>query len=116
MIAVWPWIKRGVVLIPLLMAFFLALQLKTVATERAMLAEKLKQVSSLNADNEAEIKQLITQNANLEQLFKQKQQRQQQVEGQLRDNISSLRQALAQDECYQRPWPRNVVERLQQHY
>ncbi|WP_419237924.1 hypothetical protein ACN08P_11200 [Photobacterium leiognathi subsp. mandapamensis] len=110
------WIKNGLLILPLVLAVYLALQTKNLAADNAEMAEQNKQLKAQRVAQEAELNQLTERNANLEQLFKQKQQRQQQVEVQLREDISSLRQALAQDECYHRPWPRNVVERLQQPY
>ncbi|KJF83561.1 hypothetical protein UA31_03235 [Photobacterium angustum] len=111
-----PWIKSLLLIVPLVLAVYLAMHTKSLAADNAKMVEQNKQLKAQQVAQNAELNQLTERNADLERIFKQKQQRQQQVEVQLREDISSLRQALAEDECYQRPWPNNVIKRLQQPY
>lgn len=97
-------------------ALYLAVQSRKMAEENAMLSEVVKQLKAEQAINDAEISKLTERNATLEKIYQQRAAQQQKTEVKLREDISSLRESLAKNLCYQRPWPHDVVERLQQPY
>lgn len=113
---VWKWIKTLLLIVPLIIAVMLALEVGTLKAKLAETVAARDSAQAANQVNSAQIKSLVTRNRNFSEMLTQRKQRQIDQEAKLRETTKSLHQALAKDECYQRPWPADVVKRLQQPY
>ncbi len=116
MLAAWKWVKVAVLA---LLLISLAAMWQTLQTREANINElsaRLEKSSADNATNLATIDSLHDENSDINTLLVERKKAQDKAEGKLHADIAALKAALANDDCYQRPWPPDVTERLREPY
>ena len=116
MIAAWKWIKTIGLALLLITIAMMWLALQASEAKENELSAKLGKASADNAVNLVTINTLQDENSNINTLLVERKKAQNQAEGKLHADITTLQKALANDECYQRPWPSDVAERLREPY
>ena len=116
MLGVSKWIK--VIAIALLFALLAGgwMTLQASQSQVEALSAKLEKAKSDSQINLATINALQDENSNINTLLVKRKQQQNQAEGKLHADITQLKAALADEECYLRPWPSDVTERLREPY
>lgn len=116
MLAAWKWIKVAGLALLLAAIVMMRLALQASEAKENELSAKLEKASADNAINLATIYALQDETSNINTLLVERKQAHDQAEGKLHADIAALKTALANDECYQRPWPSDVTERLREQY
>lgn len=106
------WIKWGAVLI----VGILILCLKSSLAENETLATKLDSATNANIANQQVIYDLTTENADMNQLLVNRAREQSNATAKLDNDIEALRSQLANKQCYDEPWPRDVTSKLREPY
>lgn len=116
MIVVWQWIKTVIGLGLTVSIVVFALALSQTKTELVTAKATANNAHLANQVNQAQIKALTQRNTQLDTLLTQRREQQLHQEATLRETTTALRHALEKEACYQRPWPDDVIKRLQQSY
>lgn len=121
MIAAFPfksikWVKWLVVAVVGVAMMSMWLMLKANKSEQAALRARLDNALSTNQVNQATIETLTQENSDANQLLVKRAQQHSTIEEQLNEDIETLRGQLAGNECYQKPWPSDVANRLREPY
>ncbi|MEZ9564820.1 hypothetical protein AB4226_06580 [Vibrio artabrorum] len=121
MIAAFPfksikWIKWLVIAAVGVAMVSMWLMLKASKSEQAALRARLDNALSINQVSQATIETLTQENSDANQLLVDRAKLHSTIEEQLNEDIEMLRGELADDECYQKPWPSDVVNRLREPY
>ena len=116
MIVVWQWIKTlmGLGLVALVVVF--GMVLSETKTELVTAKSAASHAHIVNQVNQAQIQALTQRNTQLDTILTQRREKQLHQEATLRETTTALRHALEKEACYQRPWPDDVIKRLQQSY
>ncbi|CDT98557.1 conserved exported hypothetical protein [Vibrio coralliirubri] len=92
------------------------LMLKASKAEQAALRARLDTALSVNQVSQATIETLTQESSAANQLLVDRARLHSSIEEQLNDDIETLRGQLADNACYQKPWPSPVTDRLRQPY
>lgn len=92
------------------------LMLKASKAEQMALNGRLENALSANQVSQASINTLTDEKNQVNQLLVDRARKYNKVEGKLNADIKTLRTELAGYECYQQPWPSDVIDRLREPY
>ncbi|WP_143699682.1 hypothetical protein [Vibrio sp. ES.051] len=92
------------------------LMLKASKAEQVALSARLDTALSTNQVNQVTIETLTEENHDSNQILVERARQHSMIGEQLNEDIETLRHQLADDECYQKPWPSDVTDRLRQPY
>ncbi|TKG42319.1 hypothetical protein FC066_19835 [Vibrio tasmaniensis] len=92
------------------------LMLKVSQSELAALKTRLESALSTNQISQATIETLTQENSEANHLLVERARLHSTREGKLNEDIETLRRQLVDEECYQRSWPSDVVDRLREPY
>ncbi|BDM64555.1 hypothetical protein NFHSH190041_20070 [Shewanella sp. NFH-SH190041] len=109
-------IKIGVLTALILAVVALWLRLDAEQLRSQGLQEKLQIAADANTAASAVIDGLKADNADVNKLLVERQQRYSKQEARLHGDINALRSKLESVDCYSKPWPRTVSERLRESY
>lgn len=121
MIAAFPlknikWVKWLVIAAVGVAMVSMWLMLKASKSEQVALRARLDNALSTNQVSQATIETLTQENSDANQLLVDRTRLHSTIEGKLNEDIEMLRRQLADDECYQKPWPSDVANRLREPY
>ncbi len=121
MIAAFPlksikWVKWLVIAAVGVVMVSMWLMLKASKSEQAALRARLDNALSTNQVSQASIDTLTQENSDANQLLVKRARQHSTIEEQLNEDIEMLRGQLVGNECYQKPWPSDVANRLREPY
>lgn len=110
------WGKWALVIGVIVAMVSMWLMLKASKAEQLALSARLKNALSANQVSQATIDTLSDENSQINLLLVERTRKHNKVEGKLNADIKTLRTELANYECYQQPWPSDVIDRLREPY
>ncbi|WP_456297309.1 hypothetical protein M1D72_14130 [Vibrio sp. AK197] len=105
----------GLVLVGVIMVS-MWLMLKASRAEQMALRARLEKALVTNQVSKTTIDALTKQSEAANRLLVERARAQSEKEAKLNDDIQHLRDRLNDEPCYQKPWPRDVTERLREPY